>query len=170
VTQEQPLPYPNAERHLREALDLAKRNIPLEKAGGGPFGAVIARSVGDGSVLARGANGVTRLSDPTAHAEIVAIREAGQILGTHDLSGHVLYSSCEPCPMCLAAAMWARLDAVVFAGSRDDAAAAGFDDARFYDEFKRNLGERTLPCLQALREEGAAAFDLWRANPNRIAY
>jgi guanine deaminase len=165
-----PPAFPNAEQHLREALALARRNAQLGKAGGGPFGAVIARSQNGCEVIARGTNGVARLCDATAHAEVVAIREAGLVLGRHNLSGHVLYSSCEPCPMCLAAAMWARVDAIVFASTRDDAAYAGFDDARFYEEFKLGPQERTLPCYQSLREEGALAFEMWLNNPDRIVY
>jgi guanine deaminase len=155
---------------LREAIALAIANASLERLGGGPFGAVIARKGSTPSIVARGSNCVTRHCDPTAHAEVMAIREAGRILGTHDLSGHVLYSSCEPCPMCLTAALWARIDSIVFASGREDAAEAGFDDAYFYREVALPTAQRQVPCRQVLREEARAAFDAWRNNPNRNTY
>jgi guanine deaminase len=154
---------------LREALDLAYENAQSGPEGGGPFGAVIAPTAG-GPVLARGTNGVTRLCDPTAHAEVVAIRAAGAALSTHDLRGYTLYTSCEPCPMCLAAALWARLDSVIYASTRQDAEAAGFDDAHFYREVSLPPTERALPCRNALREEGHKAFTAWLANPRRTPY
>lgn len=163
---------------LREAIRLAVASASLESDGGGPFGAVIAKwpeagSQGDAAtsrIIARGSNCVTRHHDPTAHAEVMAIREAGRVLGTHDLSGYVLYSSCEPCPMCLTAALWARLDAVVFASGREDAAAAGFDDAVFYREVALPANQRKIPFRQTLRHEGEAAFDAWRLNARRKPY
>jgi guanine deaminase len=155
---------------LREAITLAIANASLEREGGGPFGAVIARKGSTPSIVSRGSNCVTRHCDPTAHAEVMAIREAGRILGTHDLSGYVLYSSCEPCPMCLTAALWARLDSIVFASGREDAADAGFDDAYFYREVALPLAQRRIPCRQALRDEAQAAFEAWLRNPNRKTY
>jgi tRNA(Arg) A34 adenosine deaminase TadA len=125
---------------------------------GGPFGAVIAR--GD-EWIAEGSNQVTSALDPTAHAEIVAIREACRKLGRHSLSGCQLYASCEPCPMCLGATCWARVDALYFAASREDAQAIGFDDARFYEELRRGTGERTLHTRQALREQARAMMEPW---------
>jgi len=123
-------------RFLEEALELAEESAAV---GGGPFGAVV---VLGGKIVGRGANRVLLDCDPSAHAEVVAIRRAAQALGTHDLKGAVLYSSCEPCPMCLGAALWARLDRVVFGASREDAAAAGFDDARFFEDLRAvALGE-----------------------------
>jgi len=130
----------------------------MRRGTGGPFGAVIAR--GD-ECIAEGSNQVTRALDPTAHAEIVAIREACRKLGRHSLSGCQLYASCEPCPMCLGATYWARVDALYFAASREDAQAIGFDDARFYEELRRGTGERTLHTRQALREQARAMMEPW---------
>jgi guanine deaminase len=150
--------------HLREAIALA-----VESAGtdGGPFGAVIAR--GD-EVISIGTNRVTASGDPTAHAEIVAIRRAAEALGTHDLSGCTIYASTEPCPMCLAAVWWARLDGIVFAADRHAAARAGFDDAAIYKEVASERDVRTLPCRQELADEGEAPFQAWAQNPDRKHY
>jgi guanine deaminase len=149
---------------LRQAIALA-----VESAGtdGGPFGALVGRG---GSVIAVGTNRVTASGDPTAHAEIVAIRAAAVALGTHDLSGTTLYASTEPCPMCLAAAWWARVDAIVFAADRHAAARAGFDDAAIYAEVAADHDERTIPCRQVLADEGEAPFRAWAANPRRRHY
>ncbi len=152
---------------LREAIAIAVANAALEADGGGPFGAVIAK---DGLILARGANSVTRSKDPTAHAEVVAIREACLSLGSHRLDGCVLFTSCEPCPMCLAAALWARVDRIVFASDRKDAAAAGFDDEAFYREVSLAPEARATPCRQDLRDEGWPAFEAWKKNIGREAY
>jgi guanine deaminase len=150
--------------HLRHAIALA-----VESAGtdGGPFGAVIAR--GD-EIVSVGTNRVTASGDPTAHAEIVAIRRAAEALGTHDLSGCTIYASTEPCPMCLAAAWWARVDGIVFAADRHAAAAAGFDDAAIYREVASERDARSLPCRQELADEGEAPFRAWAANPARTHY
>jgi len=149
---------------LRKAIALA-----VESAGtdGGPFGAVVAR--GD-EVIATGTNRVTSSGDPTAHAEIVAIRRAAEALGTHDLSGCVLYASTEPCPMCLAATWWARIGEIVFAADRDAAARAGFDDAAIYKEVASDREVRSIPCRQHLADEGEAPFRAWAANPARQPY
>ena len=149
---------------LRQAIALA-----VESAGtdGGPFGAVVAR--GD-EVIALGTNRVTSSGDPTAHAEIVAIRRACEALGTHDLSGCTLYASTEPCPMCLAATWWARIDEIVFAADRHAAARAGFDDAAIYKEVASERDVRSIPCRQRLAEEGEAPFAAWAANPARRPY
>jgi guanine deaminase len=149
---------------LRQAIALA-----VESAGadGGPFGALVGRAE---VVVATGTNRVTASGDPTAHAEIVAIRAAAVALGTHDLSGTTLYASTEPCPMCLAAAWWARVDAIVFAADRHAAARAGFDDAAIYAEVAAAHDARTIPCRQALAEEGEAPFRAWAANPDRRHY
>lgn len=153
------------ERLLREALDLASRSAA---EGGGPFGAlVVAR---DGRVLGRGTNRVVLDRDPTAHAEIVALRAAARELGTHDLAGSTVYSSCEPCPMCWGALLWARVVALVFAADRDVAAAAGFDDRRFHDELGRASGDRPLPVRRLLAQEGHQPFEVWLRNPRREAY
>ena len=150
---------------LREAIRLAR--VRMLQGRGGPFGAVVAR---DGIIVARGWNAVTSSLDPTAHAEVVAIRRACRRLGTFSLAGCVLYASCEPCPMCLAAAYWARVDRLVYAASRDDAARAGFDDAFIYDQVPRAPETRSLPTTQLLRSEATAVFDDWLAKPDRVPY
>lgn len=133
----------------------------------GPFGAVVVR---DGRVVGEGWNRVVETSDPTAHAEIVAIRAACRTLGTHQLNGCVLYCSCEPCPMCLSAIYWARLDTVYYACSSADAAAAGFDDSIIYTEIALPAGRRALRMTQLCRTEGSAVFRDWLSNPNRKPY
>ena len=150
--------------HLREALRLAGESAA---GGGGPFGAVVAR---EGEVLARGSNAVVESADPTAHAEIVALRGAARALGTHELRGCVLYTSCEPCPMCLGAAWWARVERVVYAAGRADAAAAGFDDEELYRELALPLDERSLRIERLLKEEGRAPFEAWLSNADRVPY
>jgi guanine deaminase len=150
---------------LREAIRLARARMLAGR--GGPFGAVVARG---GIIVAKGWNRVTTGMDPSAHAEIVAIRRACRHLGTYRLDGCILYSSCEPCPMCLAAAYWARLYRITWAASREDAAAAGFDDGLIYREVALPVAERTLPSTQLLREEGAAVFADWLAYPERVPY
>ncbi|MGI6418688.1 MAG: nucleoside deaminase [Thermoguttaceae bacterium] len=150
---------------LREAIRLS---IEKMQAGeGGPFGALVVRG---GRVVGRGWNQVTSTNDPTAHAEIVAIRAACSALGTFQLSGCTLYTSCEPCPMCLAATYWARIERIVFAAGRQDAADAGFDDSLLYDEVTRSPADRSLPAEQCLREEAMAAFRAWRLKGDRVEY
>jgi len=153
------------EDFLREAITLSEEKMLAGE--GGPFGAVVVR---EGQIIGRGWNRVTSTSDPTAHAEIVAIRDACQQLQTFSLEGCTLYSSCEPCPMCLGAIYWSRVDRLVFAAGREDAAAAGFDDAFFYDEFSKPLSGQKLPARQLLREDALEAFRLWRAKVDRQAY
>ncbi|MDA8238217.1 MAG: nucleoside deaminase [Chloroflexi bacterium] len=153
------------ERLLREAIRLSRAR--MRQGRGGPFGAVVAR---DGVVVARGWNAVTSTCDPTAHAEVVAIRRACRGLGTFSLAGCVLYASCEPCPMCLAAAYWARVDRLVYAATRDDAARAGFDDALIYREVPLPPEARSLPTDQLLHAEGAAVLGEWLAKPDRVPY
>lgn len=149
---------------LTRAVDLALTNVA---EGGGPFGAVVVR---DGEVLATGQNRVTRDLDPTAHAEVVAIRAACARVGDFSLAGAVLYASCEPCPLCVSAALWARVDRVVHAADRDDAARGGFDDRAFYELFDRPRSEWTL-AVESLRLPAAAApFDAWLAHEGRTAY
>jgi len=152
-------------RLLREAIRVAR--VRMLQGRGGPFGAVVAR---DGVIVARGWNAVTSGNDPTAHAEVVAIRRACRALGSFSLGGCVLYASCEPCPMCLAAAYWARVDRLVYAGTRDDAARAGFDDAFIYDQVPLPAAERSLPTTQLLGAEAVAVFDAWLAKPDRVPY
>jgi guanine deaminase len=155
---------PNLE-FLRRAISLATENVTSGR--GGPFAALIAR---DGKVLAEGVNMVTATNDPTAHGEVTAIRAACKALGTFSLAGCELYTSCEPCPMCLAASHWARLDAVFYGAGADDAAKAGFDDAYLYEEFRKRPGERSLPATQLLRDEAWASFAAWIASPNKVEY
>jgi guanine deaminase len=149
---------------LRLAIELATENAATD---GGPFGAIV---VHGGQVVGRGANRVTAEGDPTLHAEIVAIREACRTLGSHDLSGGILYASCEPCPMCFGAAWWSRVDRIVFAADRYDAAAIGFDDAAIYANTAAPPAERELPTIQLELPEGGRPFAAWEANPNRRPY
>jgi len=155
---------PNPE-FLRRAIALATENVVSGK--GGPFAALIVR---DSRIVGQGANSVTATNDPTAHGEINAIRAACKALGTFALAGCELYTSCEPCPMCLAAAHWARLGAVYYGCSAADAARAGFDDAFLYDEFRKEPAARALPATQLLANEAWASFAAWLASPNRIEY
>lgn len=150
---------------LREAIRLS---IEKGQAGeGGPFGAVIVRN---GEVVGRGWNRVTSTNDPTAHAEIMAIRDACRRLGSFSLVGCDVYTSCEPCPMCLAAIYWARLDQVYYAATRQDAAAVGFDDSRIYDELAMDMGSRSIPMTQDLRDEALGAFRAWVQKADRTPY
>jgi len=155
---------PNSE-FLRRAIALATQNVAELR--GGPFAAIVVR---DGSIVAEGVNSVTATNDPTAHAEINAIRSAAKALATFTLAGCDLYSSCEPCPMCLAAAYWARIRAVYFAASAADAARAGFDDAFLYSEFLKEPGYRKLSATQVLDDQAWSPFAAWIASPNRIEY
>lgn len=154
-----------ANDHMRRAIRLAEENAA--SGNGGPFGAVIVK---DGKVVAEGSNTVTVDKDPTAHAEVTAIRRACAVLGTFDLSGCELYTSCEPCPMCLAACYWAHVSKVFYAAGREDAADAGFDDEMIYVEVAKQLNERKLPFVQLLPEEGLRPFMLWKSNPDKIRY
>lgn len=153
------------EEFLRRAIQLAVENV--RQGRGGPFGAVI---VAGGGIVAEGANHVTTDLDPTAHAEIVAIRAACRRLGRFDLRGAVIYSSCEPCPMCLGAIYWARLDALYYAAGREDAAAAGFDDRFLYEQFALDEQHRSLPARRIALAEAAEPFNEWRNHPGRIPY
>jgi tRNA(Arg) A34 adenosine deaminase TadA len=156
----------SGESLLRRAIQVGRDGMLARR--GGPFGAVIANA--DGSIVAEGCNQVTSTNDPTAHAEMTAIRGACVALGTFVLAGHVLYTSCEPCPMCLAAAYWARVDGIVFAASRADAAAGGFDDEFLYRELVLPLEARSLPISQAAAAEGAELFREWLALEDRTPY
>jgi guanine deaminase len=150
---------------MQRAIELAVRNA--RTGGGGPFAALVVR---DGEVIASGVNLVTASNDPTAHAEVVAIREACRALRTFQLTGCEIYASCEPCPMCLGAIYWARPGRVYFASTREDAAAAGFDDSLIYSEIQTPVSARRIPMIPLLRDEAYRAFDEWRANGRRIAY
>lgn len=153
------------EKCQRHAIALSRTH--MQAGAGGPFGAVVGL---DGRIIGEGWNQVTSTNDPTAHAEVVAIRDACRALGTFSLAGATLYTSCEPCPMCLAAAYWARLDRIVFANERADAAAIGFDDAFLYEEVALALDLRRIPMQRLLAEEARAVFDEWAVKPDRIPY
>lgn len=155
----------DAAKFMRKAIRLSIANV--EKLNGGPFGAVIVK---DGKVIARGTNKVTATNDPTAHAEIVAIRKACKILKTYQLTGCEIYTSCEPCPMCLAAIYWARPDKIYYANSKEDAAAINFDDNLIYEEIAKPVSERKIFTQQLLRDEAQAAFKKWSESPNKIEY
>ena len=150
---------------MRIAIELATDNVLSGR--GGPFGAVIVR---EDEIIATGANLVTATNDPTAHAEVTAIRAACRKLGAFELNGCAIYSSCEPCPMCLAAILWARCDALYFGGTAADAAEAGFDDSRFYEQVCRAPGERALPSKNIMREEALESFRTWSKFAGRIDY
>lgn len=149
---------------LRHAVGLATRSVT---EGGGPFGAVVVRGE---TVLAEAYNRVVLDGDPTAHAEVLAIREAARALGTHDLAGCVLYASCEPCPMCASAALWARLDRVCYSAGRHDAARGGFDDAAFYELFDRPKETWPAPVEQDRTPDATQPFDTWLAHEERTGY
>ena len=153
------------EKFMRMAIELSAHNV--NQAAGGPFGAVIVK---DGMVVARSANKVIEQNDPTAHAEISAIRLACHELGTHTLEGCVIYTSCEPCPMCLGAIYWARIDTIYYANTKADAADIGFDDHFIYLEFERPLNQRKLQIVQLLRDEALSVFKLWGSSGSKTDY
>ncbi|HTZ21809.1 MAG TPA: nucleoside deaminase [Opitutaceae bacterium] len=153
------------ELFLREAIELARAGAA--SGVGGPFGAILVQG---GKIVGRGQNRVTSSNDPTAHAEVVAIRAACAAQRQFHLAGTTLYTSCEPCPMCLAAAYWARVERIVYACTRDDAAAIGFDDAMLYREIALGPGERRVPMVPLLRPEGVEVFREWERNPQRVPY
>ncbi|MFH1356948.1 MAG: nucleoside deaminase [bacterium] len=150
---------------MKRAIELALNNVTSHA--GGPFGAVIVKN---DTIISEGTNLVTASCDPTAHAEILAIRKAGQKLKTFNLSGCDIYTSCEPCPMCLAGIYWARLDRLYYAGSRDDAAQNGFDDVFFYKELDKPTSERHIPMEQFMQEEAKQAFKAWQNSDKKICY
>ena len=150
---------------MEQAIALATENVTSGR--GGPFGAVIVR---DGKVLATGANMVTADNDPTAHAEITAIRRACAALGTFRLEGCEIYTSCEPCPMCLAAIYWSHCSAIFYGNTAADAAQAGFDDAFLYGEIQKPLEERRIPTINLMREKAISSFEAWRECASRIDY
>ena len=155
----------NKETFMLEAIKKAEENIITGK--GGPFGAVVVRN---GEIIAAVGNLVTSTNDPTAHAEVVAIREACKTLDTFDLSGCEIYASCEPCPMCLGAIMWARIDKLYYAANRIDASRAGFDDELFYTELALPIEQRILKPIQLLQKEANIVFDKWVEETNKIIY
>ncbi|MDJ0632107.1 MAG: nucleoside deaminase [Xenococcaceae cyanobacterium MO_188.B29] len=150
---------------MGEAIALSEESVRSGK--GGPFGAVIVK---EGKIIAKAHNQVTSTNDPTAHAEIVAIRKACQVLQTFNLKGCELYTSCEPCPMCLGAIYWARLDKVYYANTKADAAQIGFDDRFIYDELKLPLAQRHLPMIQLMPTEAAIAFQEWVEKSDKVEY
>lgn len=152
------------EELMRKAIELSMENV---KNNGGPFGAVIAK---DGEIIAIGKNRVTDSCDPTAHAEVSAIREAAKKLNTFDLSGYEIYSSCEPCPMCLGAIYWARLDKLYFANTKTDAKNIGFDDSFIYEEIELSPDKRRLPSEELLREEAIKTFEYWMEKEDKVEY
>lgn len=149
---------------LKQAIELAKANVD---DGGGPFGAVIVK---EGLVISSAANKVTQRNDPTAHAEVLAIRKAAEKLGTWNLEGCELYTSCEPCPMCMGAVYWAHLDKVYYASGHEDARKAGFDDSEIYSEMKKDVKDRKLSMHQDMRTEGNEAFVKWMEKVDREEY
>ena len=152
------------EQFMREAIRLADESVEL---GGGPFGAVIVK---DGEIIAERSNSVTLDNDPTAHAEVNAIREACRTLGTFDLSGCVLYTSCEPCPMCLGAIYWAGIERIYYGNTRKDAADIDFADNFIYEELERPLEQRTVPIVPLLRDEALHSFRLWEEKADKTVY
>jgi len=155
----------NKNEYMLEAIKKAEENIITGK--GGPFGAVVVK---DGKIIASVGNCVTSTNDPTAHAEVVAIREACKKLDTFDLTGCEIYASCEPCPMCLGAIMWARIDKLYYAADRIDASRAGFDDELFYTELAMPIEKRMLKPTQLLRKEANRVFDIWNKETDKIPY
>ena len=150
---------------MRHAVELSAKR--MREGAGGPFGAVIVK---DGKVIAEGWNKVTSTNDPTAHAEVSAIRSACAAIKNFSLAGCDIYTSCEPCPMCLAAIYWARLDRIFFANSREDAAEIGFDDALIYEEVAKPIDARLIPTFRVELPEARAVFAEWQAKPDKVEY
>jgi guanine deaminase len=149
---------------MAEAIRLSVESV---QSGGGPFGAVVVK---DGQIVGRGSNGVTRHNDPTAHAEVTAIRDAAQTLHSFDLSGCDIYTSCEPCPMCLGAIYWARIDRIFYGNNKSDAAQIGFDDAFIYQELEKPVSQRSLPMLPFMANEASVAFEMWATKEDKTRY
>lgn len=150
---------------MRRAIELSLENVRSGK--GGPFGAVVTK---DGAIIGEGANQVLSTNDPSAHAEVIAVRQACQKLRTFQLSGCEIYTSCEPCPMCMGLIYWARPDAVYYANTAEDAANIGFDDALIYRELTIKPGKRSIPMQQMLGDEAMAAFKAWEKKPGKVRY
>ena len=153
------------EQWIDRVIELAIKNV--RSGQGGPFASVVVRH---GELLAEGTNLVTSTSDPTAHAEIVAIRRACQKLGSFELRGCEIYSSCEPCPMCLGAIYWTRLAHIYYAASKEDASKAGFDDSFIYQEFDRRGDQRTIQMVRVTNPKGLNPFQAWEQQPNKVPY
>lgn len=155
----------NAESFMKRAIDLSKAK--MESGCGGPFGAVIVK---DGKIVGEGWNKVTSTNDPTAHAEVEAIRDASKNLSTFDLSGCEIYTSCEPCPMCLSAIYWSRLSKIYYANTKTDAAEIDFADDFIYQEFAKNAKQRSIPMTRMMENEAIKIFQLWDQKADKIAY
>ena len=151
-------------KFMERAIELS---IDSVKSGGGPFGSVIVK---DNKIISEGMNRVTKNNDPTAHGEIVAIRNACKNLNDFHLKGCELYTSCEPCPLCLSAIYWARIDKVYYANTRNDAQKIDFDDSLIYSEFQKNIDKRKIPMIQMMRNEALKAFDLWDKKTDKVKY
>ncbi|MCX6120739.1 MAG: nucleoside deaminase [Ignavibacteriales bacterium] len=150
---------------MREAIRLSIENV--QSGRGGPFAAIVVK---DGKIIARGTNLVTSTNDPTAHAEIAAIREACKALGTFQLDGCEIYTSCEPCPMCLGALYWARPERVFYGNTKQDAAEIDFDDSFIYEEFYKKMSDRSIPMVQLMHTEALAGFEAWKNKLDKIKY
>jgi tRNA(Arg) A34 adenosine deaminase TadA len=150
---------------MKRAVELSREN--MRSGQGGPFGAVVVRN---GVVIAEGWNQVTSSNDPTAHAEVTAIRRACEVLNSFDLQGCEIYTSCEPCPMCLAAIYWARIEKIYYANTRSDAARIEFDDEFLYQELKKDIEERAIPMIQIDREQALPVFEEWSQKTDKIPY
>lgn len=153
------------EKFMHEAIALSRKGV--EQNEGGPFGCIVVK---DDQIVGRGNNRVTSSNDPTAHAEVVAIRDACRNLNSFQLEGCEIYTSCEPCPMCLGAIYWARPSKVYFGNTREDAAGIDFDDSMIYEEITKNIAERKIPIQSICREEALKIFELWRKKPDKILY
>lgn len=153
------------EQFMQEAIELARKGIKQNQ--GGPFGAIVVKN---NQIIGRGNNRVLANFDPTAHAEIVAIREACQSIGHFNLQGSILYTSCEPCPMCLGAIYWSRIDKIIYAANREDAKNIGFDDEFFYQELSKPIEQRLIPMHELMREQALVAFTEWQNKADKTPY
>ena len=149
---------------MERAIELSIQSV---NNGGGPFSSIIVRGE---KIIAEGSNKVTLSNDPTAHGEIVAIREACKKLNNFNLSGYELYSTCEPCPMCLSAIYWSRINKIYYANTRKDARKIDFDDSFIYSEFQKNINKRTIPMIQMMKNEALKAFELWDKKTDKVKY
>ena len=152
------------EKFMKRAIELSVENV---NKGGGPFASVIVK---DNKIIAEGSNKVTLSNDPTAHGEIVAIREACKKINNFSLNSTELYSTCEPCPMCLSAIYWARINKIYYANTRDDAQKIDFDDSLIYTELKKNIDQRKILMIQMMRDEALKAFELWNKKLDKVKY
>ena len=149
---------------MKRAIELSIESVNND---GGPFGSIIVK---DNKIIGEGSNKVTSTNDPTAHGEIVAIREACKKINNFSLNGHELYSTCEPCPMCLSAIYWARIDKIYYANTRKDAQKIDFDDSLIYAELQKNIDKRKIPMIQMMRNEALKAFELWDKKTDKVKY